>query len=426
MCQVAALPVTFEQYPERPFTLRNRCVTISLATNRQTSPVASMGEVDSWGGEMAAVNPGNPESGPRAHKGPIVVDPLDRVGANHLPQITTRQNGQNGHSPSPVAWSLTRAETTRRPGLAGDGYGDSEAPPASAGDDRAGCRHILPGDSADGSGAQPQSPGRPAEPTVEGTLRPAGRQGGADPGSHDADDNHKAEDWSHQTGEQNRHAAMRLMIVDDQGLFRKGLVRILTAETGFSVVAETGRNEAVRAARREQPDVTVFASDASAGRVAEEVTALLLAAPKSKIVVLAVHDEPRRVRHLLASGAHAYVLKSASPEELITTIRVVNEHADRVMLSVSRQTLNTLRGNQGLLLSERELEVLTLVAEGNRNCDIAAQLYIAEGTVKRHLTNIYAKLGAISRTDAVRKAVTQGHGLYTAPSATTTEARNTW
>jgi DNA-binding NarL/FixJ family response regulator len=207
-------------------------------------------------------------------------------------------------------------------------------------------------------------------------------------------------------------AAVRIVLIDDHELFRQGLVRILDAENDLNVVGEaSGGSEAISVSRRHRPDVILLGSESSGIRVGEEVRSLRQAAPQAKVVVLAAHDEPRRVRNVLSAGAQAYVTKGASQDELITTIRVVHRHNDRVMLSVSRATLNTLKGSQGLMLSERELEVLMLVAEGMRNSQIAAKLYITEGTVKRHLTNIYAKLGATSRTDAVRRAASQGIGL---------------
>jgi DNA-binding NarL/FixJ family response regulator len=214
---------------------------------------------------------------------------------------------------------------------------------------------------------------------------------------------------------------VRVMIVDDHGLFRRGLARILATYPDIRVVAETGEAETVPTARRVRPEVILLIGESSVAKNVDDLVALFAAAPKSKVVVLAVLDEPRWVKHLLSLGAHAYVLKSATEEELITTIRAVSRYNDRVMLSVSRQTLDTLRGGDGLLLSERELEVLALVADGKRNSEIAAQLFIAEGTVKRHLTNIYAKLGATSRTDAVRKAVSRGHALYVAVAGVAAE-----
>jgi DNA-binding NarL/FixJ family response regulator len=126
------------------------------------------------------------------------------------------------------------------------------------------------------------------------------------------------------------------------------------------------------------------------------------------VVVLTMHDEPRLVRSLLGAGARAYVVKSATREELLATVRMVERDPDRVVLSVSRDTLERLEGRDEGLLSARELEVLTLVATGSSNAGIAAQLHISEGTVKRHLTNAYAKLGVASRIDAVNRALSTG------------------
>lgn len=203
-----------------------------------------------------------------------------------------------------------------------------------------------------------------------------------------------------------------IVVIDDQELFREGLAHLLETEHDLRVVARTaGGQMAVAVVRQQQPDVVLLGSDSPSVEVAKHMQHLLEAAPPSRIVILASHDDPRRVRHLLSYGAHAYMVKSATTEELLTIIRVVDRHHDRVVLSVSRETANRLRGSQDLTLSDRELEVLTLVGEGMRNSQVAATLFIAEGTVKRHLTNIYSKLGATSRTDAVRKANRQGLGL---------------
>jgi DNA-binding NarL/FixJ family response regulator len=202
---------------------------------------------------------------------------------------------------------------------------------------------------------------------------------------------------------------IRVVIVDEQGLFREGLAGLLEVEPDIRVVATTSSGaEAISVVGQHQPDVVLVGGDSASNSAAEDLRGLLRVTPMSKVVVLASRDDPRRVKHLLSSGAHAYVLKSATIDELVTTIRVIDRNQDRVVLSVSRQTLNRLRASGDPMLSDRELEVLTLVAAGLRNSQIAAKLFIAEGTVKRHLTNIYAKLGASSRTDAVMRAAREG------------------
>ena len=198
-------------------------------------------------------------------------------------------------------------------------------------------------------------------------------------------------------------------IVDDEGLFREGLAQLLDKQPDIRVVGTSAAGrESWRRLNGRPPDVLLVGSDAGNTHDLEELHGLQKAYPLSKIIILATRDDPRRVKHLLSTGAHAYILKSTTVEELLATIRVIEHHQDRVVLSVSRDTMNRLRTNSEPLLSSRELEVLGLVAEGMRNSQIAGKLFIAEGTVKRHLTNIYAKLGATSRTDAVRRAAKAG------------------
>jgi DNA-binding NarL/FixJ family response regulator len=197
-------------------------------------------------------------------------------------------------------------------------------------------------------------------------------------------------------------------VVDDEPLSRRGLATIIDADDELHVLVETVTDDAARAIERARPNVVLLVSDAPAPRVSFHLKVLSGVSPDSRFVVLASQDEPRRVRHLVTSGAQAYILRSARPSELVTAIRVVSGDGGRVMLSVSRRTVDVLKGGDSTLLSEREIEVLALVAAGKRNSEIGTALFIAEGTVKRHLTNIYAKLGASSRTDAIRLARVQG------------------
>ncbi len=135
---------------------------------------------------------------------------------------------------------------------------------------------------------------------------------------------------------------------------------------------------------------------------------ILRASPSSKVLVLTVYDEPRLVRRLLSLGASAYMVKNATRDELLAAVRTVHRVEGRVVLSVSRGTAERLEGSEKATLSGRELEVLLLAARAMSNGRIASHLHISEGTVKRHLTNIYAKLGVSSRADAVKKSLTSG------------------
>lgn len=199
-----------------------------------------------------------------------------------------------------------------------------------------------------------------------------------------------------------------VVIVDDEPLSRRGLATIIDEEEDFYVLADTVTQNAARTVGTLLPNAVLLVSDASAAKVGAQLRSLTAVSPKSRFVVLASQDEPRRVRHLMTAGAQAYILRSARPSELVTALRVVSGEGGRVMLSVSRRTVDALNDTDSTRLSEREIEVLDLVAAGKRNVEISSTLYIAEGTVKRHLTNIYAKLGATSRTDAIRRAREQG------------------
>jgi len=201
---------------------------------------------------------------------------------------------------------------------------------------------------------------------------------------------------------------VRVLLADDHTLFREGVAEILAAEEGLQIVGEAkDGGETVQLAEKERPDVVLLDVEMPGPGAEETVRGVLRASPSSKVVVLTMHDEPPLVRNLLGSGANAYMIKSATRQELVAAIEAVNRDPDRVVLSVSRDTLERLEG-RGERLSERELEVLSLAAKAMSNYQIACRLCIAEGTVKRHLTNVYAKLGVTCRVEAVNEAVAAG------------------
>lgn len=209
--------------------------------------------------------------------------------------------------------------------------------------------------------------------------------------------------------------SIKILLVDDHALFREGVAEILMAYEGIRVVGEAENGEdAVDLARKERPDVVLLDVQMPGHLSAKETLRRVLhASPLSRVVVLTMHDESRLVHDLLSSGAQAYVVKSATREELLSIVRTVDRDGDRVVLSVSRDTLERLEGRDADILSAREIEVLSLTAKGLSNAQIASELYISEGTVKRHLTNIYSKLSVTARIDAVNKAVSMGLVDYT-------------
>lgn len=202
---------------------------------------------------------------------------------------------------------------------------------------------------------------------------------------------------------------IKVLLVDDHALFREGVIEIFAVEEGVRVVGEAENGlEAITLASREKPDVVLLDVEMPVMGAEGAIEGIRRTSPASKILVLTMHDEPRLVRRLLGLGADAYIVKSASREALLAAVRTVHETEDRVVLSVSRSTANRLEGSERDTLSIRELEVLLLVARAMSNSQIATHLQISEATIKRHLTNIYAKLGVVSRADAAKKALESG------------------
>jgi DNA-binding NarL/FixJ family response regulator len=206
---------------------------------------------------------------------------------------------------------------------------------------------------------------------------------------------------------------INIVVVDDHLLFRQGIAEILSAEADLRVVGECGgAAEAITLVDQTKPDVVLLDSDRAGIQAERILRGLLAVSPDSKVIVVTTHDQPRLVTNLVAAGADAYVLKSSTRDELLATIRKVHHASGHIVLSVSRETLQGLHGIDRPQLSRRECDVLSLVASGMRNSQIARRLYISEGTVKRHLTNAYTKLGAVSRIDAIKKAVALGFVSY--------------
>jgi DNA-binding NarL/FixJ family response regulator len=202
-----------------------------------------------------------------------------------------------------------------------------------------------------------------------------------------------------------------IIVADDHTLFRQGLCELLTTDPEFSVTGEAADgDEAVMLVQRHRPNILLLDVEMPGPGAKAVIERAGRISPDTAVVILTMHDAPAVVRDLLDSGAAAYLVKSIARDELITAIRSVSRSKDNVLLSIPRATMESLerRQEQRTLLSERELEVLRLVAAAMSNAQVASRLFISEGTVKRHLTNIYGKLGAASRVDAINKAVQAG------------------
>lgn len=196
-------------------------------------------------------------------------------------------------------------------------------------------------------------------------------------------------------------------LADDHTLFRQGIRELLSTDPDIVVVAETSTgDEVLPLVRSHQPDVVLLDVQMPGPDAKTLIGRIRSAHPRTAVVVLTMHESPAVVRQLLDGGAAAYLVKTIERDQLVATVHSVCHSRDNVMLSVSRATMKSLerRPERPGGLSDRELQVLQLVATALSNAQIATRLYISEGTVKRHLTNVYAKLGASSRVDAIKKA----------------------
>lgn len=207
---------------------------------------------------------------------------------------------------------------------------------------------------------------------------------------------------------------VRLLVVDDQDLFRDGLCRLLEAQSDFTVIGEAGNGEkAVEQARQLRPDVVLMDLRMPLLDGVEATRQITDAALGIRVIALTTFDDDDLVFDCLRAGAVGYLLKATSPESLTSAIRRVVQGESILDPSVTAKVVsefarlaNQLPRAQPLAepLSAREIEVLRLVARGTTNKEIANILYIAEGTARNHVTNILAKLDVSDRTQAAVKA----------------------
>jgi DNA-binding NarL/FixJ family response regulator len=203
---------------------------------------------------------------------------------------------------------------------------------------------------------------------------------------------------------------VRVVLADDHTMFREGMASILASRGDVEVVGHGphGR-DAVDLVERHKPDVVITQIEHHPKRAEEILSAMRSASPNSRIVVLTMFDNLHYVRTLTRLGIDAYVHKSSSVDELLATVSTLSRdpEGDNVVVSMPRGSLERLGDGHESALSDRELEVLVLVARGLSNRQVATQLHISEATVKRHLANIYEKVGVGSRSDAVRTALAE-------------------
>ena len=201
-------------------------------------------------------------------------------------------------------------------------------------------------------------------------------------------------------------APIRVLLADDHTMFRQGLAGILAAYGGMEVVAEVPNDEdALTLARELRPDAVVMQVQMPFERAKRTLSAMRSFPEPPKVVIVTMLESPRYVRGL--SGVNAYLLKTASAEHLIAAVRaaVLDPEGGNAVVGMPPSMLEESGEGVDSVLTARELEVLLLSARGLSNGRIASALYLSEATVKRHLANVYEKMGVGSRGEASREAL---------------------
>jgi DNA-binding NarL/FixJ family response regulator len=203
---------------------------------------------------------------------------------------------------------------------------------------------------------------------------------------------------------------IRIVVVDDHPVVREGLVAALRDEKEFKVVGAVGSAEdALPLVAAQRPDVILLDLELPAQSGLEAIPKLRDARPQSKILILTAYDTDERVVGALRAGAQGYLLKGASLEEIARAIRAVHGGGSYLAPRIASKVVGALSpGARAATLSDREREVLRLVAGGQANKQIAHTLGITERTVKFHVTSILTKLGADNRAQAVALATRRG------------------
>lgn len=205
---------------------------------------------------------------------------------------------------------------------------------------------------------------------------------------------------------------IRILIADDHPIVRDGLVAILGTQPDFEVVGEaTTGAEAIKLARELRPDMVLLDLEMPEVDGVEALRQMHASCPNVQTIVLTAFDTDDRIVGAVRAGAKGYLLKGAPRDEIFTAIRVVSAGGSLLQPIVASKLMRHMEGEDTLTpepLTEREMEVLQLIAQGKPNKEIAAALTISERTVKFHVSSILSKLGATNRTEAVTFAAQQG------------------
>jgi len=200
--------------------------------------------------------------------------------------------------------------------------------------------------------------------------------------------------------------AIRVLIGDDHPFMREGLAAVIDYKPDMTIVGQAcNGHEAVELFRQHQPDVTLMDLRMPEMDGVKAIATICAEFADARIIVLTTYDSDEDIYRGLRAGAKGYVLKDAEPDELLTAIRAVHNGKQYIPPAVGAKLAERLQSPE---LSQRELEVLRLMARGKSNLEISTVLGIAEGTVKFHVKNILSKLAVGDRTQAMIVALKRG------------------
>jgi DNA-binding NarL/FixJ family response regulator len=212
--------------------------------------------------------------------------------------------------------------------------------------------------------------------------------------------------------------SIKVLLVDDQAMVRAGLRMILEAEPDIQVIGEAeDGTKAISSVRTLQPDVVLMDIQMPVMNGLEATRRIVHEGERlSRVLILTTFERDDYIFEALRSGASGFILKNAPPEDLVTAVRVVAEGNSLLAPSVTRRIIaefaqrpvRPLVKNEVEHLTEREIEVLKLIAKGHTNAEIANELVVSEATIKTHVSNLLTKLGLRDRVQAVVYAYESG------------------
>jgi DNA-binding NarL/FixJ family response regulator len=204
----------------------------------------------------------------------------------------------------------------------------------------------------------------------------------------------------------NEQPRIRVFSVDDHPLLREGIAAVINNERDMQVIGQAANGkDAVQEFKKYQPDVTLMDLRLPDMSGIDAMIAIRTEFPDARVILLTTFEGDVEIKRALEAGARGYLLKSMPPKELIEVIRQVHAGKKRIPPQLAAQLAEHMSDEA---LTTREIEVLGQIAGGNRNRDIAEQLFISEETVKVHIKHIMEKLGASDRTEAVAIGIRRG------------------